>query len=87
MTPNVDSVSPKELNDYSIDSRKSVNKPYKVEIVWRNIFLMTILHISALYGLYLYAAKAQLKTVFAVILFKIFSGQLKAKSIYFQSFQ
>jgi len=58
-----------------MDSNKSSKKPFKVEIVWRNIALMTILHISALYGLYLYAAVAQIKTIIAVVLFKVLSGE------------
>ena len=73
MTPNIDSMSLTELKEYS--SKMSAQKTYKVEIVWRNIVLMAILHISAIYGLYLYAAKAQIKTIIAVVLFKLLSGE------------
>ena len=39
-------------------------KPFRVQYVWRNIILMTLLHIAALYGLYLIVFRAKLATVF-----------------------
>ncbi len=74
MSPNTDSKNLTKLNELSKDPKESLKKPFKVQIVWRNIFLMTILHSSAVYGLYLYSAKAQFKTIIAVVVFKVLSG-------------
>jgi hypothetical protein len=73
MFPNIDSKNLTKLNELK-DPKESLKKPFKVEIVWRNIFLMIILHSSAVYGLYLYSTKAQLKTIIAVVVFKVLSG-------------
>ena len=36
---------------------------YRMKIVWRNVFLMISLHLSALYGLYLCFVSAKWQTV------------------------
>lgn len=41
-------------------------KPFEVQYVWRNIFLMAFLHISGLYGLYLILMRAKLFTIYFV---------------------
>ncbi|XP_054155192.1 acyl-CoA Delta(11) desaturase-like [Oppia nitens] len=40
-----------------------VVKPYKLELVWRNIILMAIIHISGLYGAYLTIRGVKVQTV------------------------
>jgi len=46
--------------------------PYKREIVWRNVIIMSLLHLSALYGLYLCIVSAKWQTfAFAVFLYVI----------------
>ncbi|XP_052840670.1 acyl-CoA Delta12-desaturase isoform X2 [Drosophila gunungcola] len=39
-------------------SQKAENKPYEMEIVWRNVGLFVVLHSMALYGLYLVFAES-----------------------------
>ena len=38
-------------------------KPYKMEIVWRNVILFALLHLGAFYGLYLLIFRAKWSTV------------------------
>nr|CAD7407323.1 unnamed protein product [Timema cristinae]CAD7433152.1 unnamed protein product [Timema monikensis] len=48
----------------------NVVAPYRREIVWRNVTLFVILHLSALYGLYLALTSAKiLTTLFAYLLY------------------
>lgn len=49
---------------------------YKIEIVWRNIILMTVLHTSAFYGLYLHFFVAKWQTCLMAGLYAIFAGKL-----------
>ncbi|XP_054156837.1 stearoyl-CoA desaturase 5-like [Oppia nitens] len=50
------------------------DSPYKLEIVWRNVIVMAILHIGALYGAYLMVTAAKYQTVIAWFFMYIFSG-------------
>ena len=68
MSPNIESPVENEIND-TISGNKS---EYKMEIVWRNVFIMLSLHLSALYGLYLCFTDAKWQTiVFSVFLYVI----------------
>lgn len=40
----------------------STQKPYRLQIRWRNVFLLGYLHLAALYGLYLTVTSAKLLT-------------------------
>lgn len=42
---------------------------YKLQIVWRNVIIMTVLHLSALYGLYLCFVSAKWQTSLAGMFF------------------
>lgn len=62
----VEAATPKANKTNESNSDKTVShtkvmsvqqKPYKVEIVWHNVFLFIILHSSALYGLFLIFAE------------------------------
>ena len=44
----------------------SDQKSSRVQYVWRNIVLMTMLYISAIYGLYLLVVRAKLSTLFFI---------------------
>jgi hypothetical protein len=58
MAPNISSLAVPEISD--IQNAKPV--PYKTEIVWRNVIIMSLLHLSALYGLYLCIVSAKWQT-------------------------
>lgn len=45
---------------------------YKLQIVWRNVIIMTALHLSALYGLYLCFVSAKWQTSLAGTFFLFF---------------
>jgi len=67
-----------ELDKLHLDQLKDESElkkyDYKLEIVWRNVLLMTALHLSAVYGMYLMIASAKWQTnIFAILLY-IFSG-------------
>ncbi|KAH7980877.1 hypothetical protein HPB49_019778 [Dermacentor silvarum] len=49
-------------------------KPYKMEIVWRNVLLMGSLHLVSLYGFYLIFFTVQWKTVLAAYILYTLSG-------------
>lgn len=51
-----------------------MDTPYKVEYVWRNIFLMALLHSFAVYGIYLAIFKAKLNTILFVHIIAILSS-------------
>ena len=51
-----------------------IKTPYKRELVWRNIILMVILHLSALYGLYLAITVVQFKTIMFLNFIAFFSS-------------
>lgn len=54
------------------DLADSKDHEYKLEIVWRNVFLMAALHLSALYGMYLMFVSASWKTnLFAIFLYNL----------------
>jgi hypothetical protein len=59
MAPNISSLTEPEISD--IQNAKPV--PYKREIVWRNVITMSLLHLSALYGLYLCIVSAKWQTI------------------------
>lgn len=42
--------------------KKYESKPYKVQIVWRNVILFVYLHAAALYGAYLMFTSAKILT-------------------------
>jgi len=44
-------------------STSPVQKPYRLQIRWRNVFLLGYLHLAALYGAYLLFASAKLLTI------------------------
>jgi hypothetical protein len=44
------------------DKSTSTQKPYRLQIRWRNVFLLGYLHLAALYGLYLTLTSAKLLT-------------------------
>lgn len=62
---------------HNLTETSQTPKSYKIELVWRNVFLLSVLHIGAIYGLYLYITQAQLYTMiytnFTVILLGILS--------------
>ena len=60
--------NPVDIND------NDVNQTYRVEIVWKNVFKMSLLHLGALYGIYLWIVEAKLQTVIAWYIFALFSG-------------
>jgi hypothetical protein len=41
----------------------AAQKPYRLQIRWRNVILLGYLHLAAIYGLYLAVASAKLLTV------------------------
>ncbi|XP_054166676.1 stearoyl-CoA desaturase 5-like [Oppia nitens] len=57
-------------NKCSADGHKS----YKLEIVWRNIILMTLLHTSALYGIWITLMSAKWQTIYAMFFFGLASA-------------
>jgi len=68
MPPNVQSQLEPEIIDL-IDRNKDRPK-YKLQIVWRNVVIMSFLHLSALYGIYLCFVSAKWQTIaFAVFLY------------------
>jgi stearoyl-CoA desaturase (delta-9 desaturase) len=61
MPPNTQSQVEPEITDL-LDKTKA-RLPFKREIVWRNVVLMSLLHLSALYGLYLCFVSAKWQTI------------------------
>ncbi|CAG2163957.1 unnamed protein product [Oppiella nova] len=60
-----------EITDI-IDGIKGPKREFKVEIVWRNVAIMSGLHLAALYGFYLCFGSAHWQTIaFAVFLYVI----------------
>ncbi|CAG2108829.1 unnamed protein product [Medioppia subpectinata] len=55
---------------YSSDEQKT----YNLKIVWRNVFLMCFLHISALYGVWITLMTAKWQTIYAMYFFGIVSA-------------
>ena len=58
----------------SADNTPIDEKPYKVVIVWKNVILMSLLHICAVYGVWLVLISAKWQTIFAMYLFGISSA-------------
>lgn len=54
--------------------KKSEKDTYKLEIVWRNVFLMAALHLAAIYGIYLMFTKAKWQTNVAAFIFYQLTG-------------
>ena len=70
---------PPKINQVYEPSFKSLgsfvpNDNHNIQIVWRNVILMTILHVAAVYGSYLWMVEAKLQTVFLAYLLYVFSG-------------
>lgn len=49
-------------------------RPFKAQIVWKNVILMGALHLTSIYGFYLLFSEVMWKTVFAAYLFYTLSG-------------
>ena len=62
MAPNIQSPVEPEITDI-IDGIKGPKREFKVEIVWRNVAIMSGLHLAALYGLYLCFGSAHWQTI------------------------
>lgn len=65
------------LSEDALKSQKlclNDEKPFKAPIVWRNVFLMTLLHMCALYGVWLTLISAKWQTIFAMYFFGISSA-------------
>lgn len=50
-----------KLTKIKDDEAKSSSN-YKVQIVWRNVIIFVVLHVGALYGLYLAVSSAKIAT-------------------------
>ena len=62
-------------SEESTESHKlSIEKPYKSVIVWKNVFLMSLLHFCAIYGVWCTLMSAKWQTIFAMYLFGISSA-------------
>ena len=59
MAPNIQSPVENEIKDIIAGNKSE----YKLEIVWRNVFIMAALHLSALYGLYLFCTDSKWQTI------------------------
>lgn len=46
-------------------NKENKYKDFKAEIVWRNVYWMAVLHIGALYGIYLCFTDAKWQTIVA----------------------
>src|SRR5882724_11544976 len=55
-------------------SSEVCEKQYKLEIVWKNIFLMTSLHICAVYGIWLTLMSSKWQTIFGMYFFGMVSA-------------
>ena len=49
-------------------------KTYKLEIVWKNVFVMSLLHICALYGVWITLMTSKWQTIFAMYFFGLSSA-------------
>lgn len=63
-----------DINQSSIDQQPDQHQQYKVEIVWRNVILMGLLHLGALIGLKECFASAQYKTIITAYVLYVISG-------------
>jgi stearoyl-CoA desaturase (delta-9 desaturase) len=73
MAPNIQSqnINEQEIQDITQSKNKS---NYKLEIVWRNVVIMALLHVSALYGLYLFCFCVKWQTMAFAIFLYVISG-------------
>lgn len=60
---------PKKIDD----NTKNTSQEYKMKIVWRNVFALTILHCLAFYGVSFLAVVKLQTFVFAILLFSFSS--------------
>jgi stearoyl-CoA desaturase (delta-9 desaturase) len=68
MAPNIQSPVENEIKDIIVGNKSE----FKLQIVWRNVFIMAALHLSALYGFYLFCTDSKWQTnVFAIFLYVI----------------
>ncbi|XP_054156175.1 acyl-CoA Delta-9 desaturase-like [Oppia nitens] len=76
MAPNIQSstIEPEIAADITVDGSKQAKREFKAQIVWRNVAIMTGLHLAGLYGLYLCFTAAQWQTIVCAILLYIISG-------------
>jgi stearoyl-CoA desaturase (delta-9 desaturase) len=72
MAPNIQSLVERDITDVSDGLKK--RSEYKLEIVWRNCFIMAVLHLSALYGLYLFCSDCKWQTIAFAIFLYVISG-------------
>ena len=70
----IDTNNNKPLNG-SMDVKNNVETKYKIELVWRNIGLMILLHGLAIVGLYQYLFVAKLSTIIFVNALTILLGK------------
>ncbi|XP_075222545.1 acyl-CoA Delta-9 desaturase-like [Lycorma delicatula] len=70
----LDNIPPVETFSGHNAEKKSESKPYKLQIVWRNVFLFIYLHIAAVYGAYLMFTSAKLFTAVWAFLLYQYSG-------------
>jgi len=56
-----DSAENSVFNDTKLDTRSTEKQPYQ-PIVWRNVILCSLIHLGALYGVYLAFASAKITT-------------------------
>lgn len=52
----------------------NVEKPFVAQIVWKNIFLMSLLHISAVYGVWITCFRCKWQTIYAMYFFGLTSA-------------
>lgn len=76
---NITPITQPQTNDINKSSIKQQQQPeeqqqYKVEIVWRNVILMGLLHLGALIGLKECFVSAQYKTIIAAYVLYVISG-------------
>lgn len=60
--------------EYSKESEVQEKAPFKVQIVWKNVFLMGLLHAFAIYGIYLSFTSAMWQTLVTAFMLYVVSG-------------
>lgn len=57
-----------------VSEKIDCDSTYKLQIVWRNVIIMSFVHLGAIYGLYCALTDANWKTNVLAYFFYIFSG-------------